>query len=370
MRKNFSVVSLGEVIRHRQEFIQIDDLETYKRCRVQLHAKGIVLRDIISGAEIKTKKQQVCHTGEFLVAEIDAKVGGFGIVPEELDGAIVSSHYFLFQLDERKLDKRFLDYFIRTPDFREQVNAQGSTNYAAIRPKNVLGYKIPLPLFTEQRRIVARIEELTAKTKEANKLRQHTVEEAEAFFKSFRSKCLSDALDKYGGKSLGSLISMSSGEGLTSNQLDDYLEYPVYGGGGFIGYYSRYLFEEPKIVIGRVGARCGCIFVTKPKSWVTDNALYLSKISDCLDMKYLIHALNNIDLRRQANQAAQPVLSQKKINPITIPVPPLSEQHRIVVYLDNLQTKVDTLRCLQDETKVELDALLPSILDKAFKGKL
>jgi type I restriction enzyme S subunit len=49
------------------------------------------------------------------VAEIDAKVGGFGIVPETLDGAIVSSHYFLFGLDESKLDRRFLDYFIRTP---------------------------------------------------------------------------------------------------------------------------------------------------------------------------------------------------------------------------------------------------------------
>ena len=49
------------------------------------------------------QKQQVCQTGEFLVAEIDAKVGGFGIVPPELEGAIVSSHYFLFVIDEAKL---------------------------------------------------------------------------------------------------------------------------------------------------------------------------------------------------------------------------------------------------------------------------
>ena len=159
----WSSAPLASAIQYRKEFIQIDDLSTYKRCRVQLHAQGIVLRDEVPGAEIKTKRQQVCKVGDFLVAEIDAKVGGFGIVPDELDGSIVSSHYFLFEVNEKVLSRRFLDFFIRTPAFREQVAAQGSTNYAAIRPGDVLGYKIPLPPLPEQRRIVARIESLATK---------------------------------------------------------------------------------------------------------------------------------------------------------------------------------------------------------------
>src|SRR5712691_3784404 len=108
MSKQWPKVRLGEVLRYRKEFITIDDLPTYKRPRVQLHVQGIVLRDQVRGAFIKTKTQQVCRTGEFLVAEIDAKVGGFGIVPDSLDGSIVSSHYFLFVIDEAKLDRRFL----------------------------------------------------------------------------------------------------------------------------------------------------------------------------------------------------------------------------------------------------------------------
>src|SRR2546426_10414258 len=147
-------VRLGEVLRHRKEFVAIDALTTYRRPRVQLHAQGIVLRDEVPGALIKTKTQQVCRAGEFLVAEIDAKVGGFGIVPESLEGSIVSSHYFLFVIGESKLDRRFLDFFIRTPAFREQVAAQGSTNYAAIRPSYVLGYEIALPPLADQRRWV------------------------------------------------------------------------------------------------------------------------------------------------------------------------------------------------------------------------
>ncbi|MEZ6064146.1 MAG: hypothetical protein R3B90_00215 [Planctomycetaceae bacterium] len=152
-RNAWPLVPLGDVVTHRKEFICIDDLTRYKRCRVQLHAKGVVLRDEVEGAVIKTKSQQVCREDEFLVAEIDAKVGGFGIVPAELDGAVVSSHYFLFTPHSEKLLPSFLDYYSRTPSFREQVSARGSTNYAAIRPSHVLGYSIPLPPISEQRRL-------------------------------------------------------------------------------------------------------------------------------------------------------------------------------------------------------------------------
>jgi restriction endonuclease S subunit len=157
MSKQWPTARLGEVLRHRKKFVTIDDVMIYRRPRVQLHAQGIIPRDEVPGALIKTKQQQVCRAGEFLVAEIDAKVGGFGIVPSALDGAIVNSHDFLFEIDPIRLDRRFLDYFIRTPAFRDQVEAQGSTNYAAIQPAHVLGYEIPLPPLAEQRRVVARI---------------------------------------------------------------------------------------------------------------------------------------------------------------------------------------------------------------------
>lgn len=164
--KAWPVVSLAEVLRHRKEFITIDDTQQYKRCRVQLHAKGVLLRDTVSGTDIKTKKQQVCRAGEFLVAEIDAKMGGFGLVPDALEGAVVSSHYFLFEIDDALLDKRYLDHYCRTERFRVQVEAQGSTNYAAIRPADVLAYTIPLPSLAEQQILVARLDALAEKTRQ------------------------------------------------------------------------------------------------------------------------------------------------------------------------------------------------------------
>jgi type I restriction enzyme S subunit len=63
-------------------------------------------------------------------------------------------------------------------------------------------------------------------------------------------------------------------------------------------------------------------------------------------------------------------LSVGRIKSISVPVPPLAEQRRIVAGLDALQAEVDALKRLQAETAAELDALLPAILDRAFKGEL
>lgn len=153
-------IKLGEVITHRKEFITIDNSIEYKRCRVQVHRKGVVLRDVIKGILINTKKQQVCRNGDFLVAEIDAKVGGYGFVPKELEGAIVSSHYFLFDVDETKMLKSYLAWIIKTDIIQEQINSKGSTNYAAIRPSHVLNFEIPLPSIRGQEILVERINKI------------------------------------------------------------------------------------------------------------------------------------------------------------------------------------------------------------------
>lgn len=234
-----------------------------------------------------------------------------------------------------------------------------------------IGLIPPVPqVLEEQRRIVAKIEKLAAKIEEAECLRKQTNYEIEAFSKSFESAAFHRFSGRYTQEPLKDLISMSSGKQLNKAELDDSYEFAVYGGGGYVGRYNRFLFEDAKIGIGRVGARCGCVYLTEPNAWITDNSLYVTEYSDRLDMDYLVFALRSLDLRKQANQSAQPVVSQKRINPLRIPVPPKKEQRRIIRYLNDLEAKVDSLKQLQSQTAAELDALLPSILDKAFKGEL
>ncbi|MCB1130002.1 MAG: restriction endonuclease subunit S [Verrucomicrobiae bacterium] len=391
--KEWNTVRLGDVIAHRKEFIDIDDLQIYKRPRVQLHAKGIVLRDVVEGALIKTKRQQVCQAGEFLVAEIDAKVGGFGIVPEQLGGALVSSHYFLFTIDETKLDRSFLDYFIRTPAFRDQVEAQGSTNYAAIRPAHVLGYEIPLPPLAEQRRIVARIEALAAQIDEAKRLRKEAVEEAEALFGAEAGKRLTDCFPTRRMDELCSLVTDGT------HQTPRYVEE---GGHTFLSAQNvkpfRFMPEVHRKVstedyegcIRRAAPKRGDVLMTRVGAGIgeaavmnqdLDFAFYVSLAlmrpdPEFILPEYLVHWLNSPDGRASSRREtlgkghSQGNLNLKLLRGFNVPLPPLPEQRRIVAELDALQAEVDGLKHLQSETAAELDALLPAILDRAFKGQL
>lgn len=387
---------LGAAIQPRKEFIEIDDFRTYKRCRVQLHAKGIVLRDVISGSDIKTKKQQVCRTGEFLVAEIDAKVGGFGIVPPDLDGAIVSSHYFLFEVNEHFLEKQFLDYFVRTPAFRDQVSAQGSTNYAAIRPGHVLEYKIPLLPLSEQRRIVARIEELAIKIEEARGLRQQAAKEAEALL-------YSTLFERFNGVSKNGAPKVSIAEtaailrGRGPSYLDGSGRHAVnqkcvrWGGvetshakevsSDWLRTLPSTLFlQESDLLVNSTGeGTIGRACVVTPNAVglpFDSHVLVVRTDQDRMVPSFLAYFLQSpggqaeIELSKGAKTTKQTELGVKKLGRVLVPLPTAMEQYHIVADLDSLQAKVGSLKRLQAETAAELDALLPSVLDRAFKGEL
>jgi hypothetical protein len=77
-----------------------------------------------------------------------------------------------------------------------------------------------------------------------------------------------------------------------------------------------------------------------------------------------------IQIADEKTGTGQPNLNGSKLAKLKVPVPPLPEQRRIVAYLDGLQAQVDALKKLQSETAAELDALIPSILDRAFRGEL
>jgi len=393
MSKAWPLVKLGEVISQRKEFITIDDAQEYMRCRVKLHAKGIVLRDRVTGSEIKTKQQQVCRAGEFLVAEIDAKVGGFGIVPDELEDSIVSSHYFLFTIDSAKLNKKFLDFYSKTPTFREQVNAKGSTNYAAIRPQEVLNYTIPLPPLAEQQRIVAKIERLAGKIKEARKINERRSEETELLryssLRKFRNKVLNSS--EYKKDKLGLITKITAG-GTPSRDNPSYwngnipwiktgelLDNDIESSQEFITEIgikdsSTKIFPQDTILIalygqGQTRGRTGRLLIPAATNQACCAIFPNNSKFEPRYIQYWLRSLY-VELREKAKGGAQPNWNSSTIKNIEIALPPLLVQHHIVNYLDNLQAKIDHLKIIQAQTTTQLDALLPSILDKAFKGEL
>ena len=401
MSAKWPEVPLGDVLTHRKEFIRVDDAREYLRCRVQLHARGVVLRDRIEGAFIKTKSQQVCRAGEFLVAEIDAKVGGYGIVPLDLDGSIVSSHYFLFTVNPERVDARFLDYYSKTAGFRDQVRAQGSTNYAAIRPQHVLGYTIPLPALPEQRRIVAKIEQLAAKMGEARSLRERAAEarkavvpnEASVIFETLRGRPWI-AIGKLGEGRGNPVQTGPFGAQLHTSDFTD-TGVPVLNVGNVCAdglrlvqvdhvlpekalQLRRYSLKANDLLFARTGATLGkvCLVPTPCDGWLMTGHLFRVRLDvrHCLP-EFAFAALRYVEnVRSQVfgsvRGATRPGFNTGLLSRVTIPVPSLTEQERIVAYLRGLQTRSDQLGDLQAMTAAALDAMMPAILDRAFKGEL
>ena len=344
---------------------------------------------------IKTKRQQACRTGEFLVAEIDAKVGGFGIVPELLDDGIVSSHYFLYEINESKLDRNFLGFFIQTRTFRDQVEAQGSTNYAAIRPTDVLGYQIPLPPLVEQKRVVALIEELFAKVNEARSLREQTIEDAEALLRSHCHEVFS-ALDlRCPPREFGSFhphVTSGPRDWGKHYDTDGYRFYRAQDIGpiGKILENSKAFIIPPPGGQGRsampqggdlllviTGATVGRVSVfgeEQEPGFVSQHVAICRLPSGEVNPQFALWGLRapngQTQLLGQQYGQGKPGLNLSNIRSLRLPFPPLHEQQKIVEALDALQSQVDGLKRLYSESSAELGAMLPAILARAFEGEL
>lgn len=376
----FPPTKFSTFLAHRKEFVRIDDIQLYKRARVQLHWKGIVLRDKVEGALIKTKEQQVARAGELLVAEIDAKVGGVGIVSPELNGAIVSSHYFLFQIDESKCLRPWLDWFVRSGGLADQFSARGSTNYAAIRPHHVLNCEIPLPPLDEQRRIVALIEEMAVRIAGSQRLRDESLETSASIVVSLHVNLSGQRM-----VSLRNILTLDERRiPVSSNGTYPQVGIKGFGGGLFArgaldGTQTTYkefnqLFDGA-LVLSQVKGWEGAIAVCEERfagwyaspeyrtfSFIRGEALpeYMSAVvSSPWFYTKLTNLTRGVGARRERTRPEAFLHMQ-------IPMPTVEQQRKAL----HIFEKLNNLKKAQSETSIELDALMPSILSKAFRGEL
>jgi type I restriction enzyme S subunit len=291
------------------------------------------------------------------------------------------------------LDRQFLDFFIRTPAFSDQVLAKGSTNYAAIRHDDVLEYVIPLPSLDEQRRIVARIEELAGKIEGANNLQRQVTEDLATLEPSILAAAYDEAI-RIAGKAerLDDLcLTITDGTHVTPTYVSrgvPFLSVKDITSGTIMFDNTRFITPEEHAALTR---RCkperGDVLLTKvgttgfAKAIDVDRefsifvSLALLKLNKTrLDPMFTEYMLNSSRLKEYSLAGTRGVgnknLVLKFIRDFPMPAPPLSEQSRIVSYLGALRKNVGELRNLQYEIDNDLDMILPAILDKAFKGEL
>ncbi len=138
------------------------------------------------------------------------------------------------------------------------------------------------------------------------------------------------------------VASLRSGESITSNDISDSGEYPVYGGNGVRGYTSSHTHEGEYPLIGRQGALCGNINYASGKFWASEHAVVVH-VREGHVVRWLGEVLRSMDLNQYSQSAAQPGISVEVIENLPIPVPPEFEQEVIAAYLDRETARIDRL---------------------------
>jgi type I restriction enzyme S subunit len=134
--------------------------------------------------------------------------------------------------------------------------------------------------------------------------------------------------------------------------------------------------EKGDVLYSKDGATRGvpCFVDTEREFNIFVSVALIKPLRDRLDGRYLCHLLNSSWVKERMVDKSKgdmiPHIVLREIRQFPVPLPPLPEQRRIVTYLDNLQTKADDMKRLREGAIKELDAMLPSILNKAFKGEL
>lgn len=174
--KKYELAKIGAFLIKSRDVVKIEDGQEYKRVTVKIRNGGVTLRDIEKGENIGTKKQYRAKAGQFIVSKIDARNGAFGIIPSELDGAVVTNDFPLFTVNEKAILSQFLVLITTTKEFIKfaQSCSSGTTNRQRMDIDLFLQQKIPLPSLQEQERIVTayqtKIQEAETLEKEANDL--------------------------------------------------------------------------------------------------------------------------------------------------------------------------------------------------------
>ena len=297
-------------------------------------------------------------------------------------------------VDESKVDRRFLFWalHVRVPSISATSDSVGRETYKA---EQILTIPIPLPPFSEQRRIVARIDELTGKIQNAHNIRQQAARETETLILNQAGQVFLRLSDRYPSCEFGSFsphVTSGPRNWAKHYEKSGYRFYRAQdiGANGQVPHDSKVFISPPPGEQGRLamlvrgdlmlvitGATVGRVTVFREglePGFVSQHVAICRLPTDSVDPEFALWGLRSpvgqAQLLGQRYGQGKPGLNLSNIRALRLSFPPLSEQRRIVAELEVLQVKADALKRLQAETTAELEALLPSILDKAFKGEL
>lgn len=388
-------VSLGELLTLERRPVKVMPDGQYQEIGIYCFGRGIFHKTPRSGVEVGDKDLFQIRDGDFILQVTFAWEGAVALASRADDGLYGSVRFPTFRVDEAKCYSPFLVHYFRTPEGREQLTricpgSAGRNRVLSI--KRIPEVTVPLPPLSEQRRIVAKIDALAAKIEEARALRTKSQQALELLCDVGASRVFDEAT-RFGTRRLRELVRLQGG-GTPSKSN------PLYWGGS-IPWISPKDMKRPElndatdhitdaavansatslvapgavlvVVRGMILAHTVPVALLRVPATINQDMKAMLPVN-CLRAEYLRAALwawndRIVKLVEKSTHDTRKLETDKLLD-FEIPVPPIQTQQAIVAQVNCWREKADTVSSIQSQTAAELDALLPAILDRAFRGEL
>lgn len=376
------LVRLGEVAEQFSEYVTELEPRPYKKLSVKLYGRGVVLDKPADGAEVRMTRHQIASADQVIVSEIWAKRGALGIVPPEGAGALCTSHFFLFDLDQSQISVDWFRYLTVANYFEPELGsaARGTTGYASVRPKRFLDVRIPLPPLAEQQRIVARLDRVAGLV--AARARAVSAMEADmqAMLAKAFARCIADAPRR----------PIAEVAPLTRRPVEIQPDgaYPELG----VRSFGRGTFHKPVLPGAEVGSKKlfeivpgdlvfnivfaweGAVAIAQPaNSGRVGSHRFLTCVPEpaIATADFLLFYFQSPEGLQRLGEASpggagrNRTLGLKKLEAIEVPVPSLETQR----WFDRLQAKARRIRAIRAASAQDADALVPALLHEIFGAR-
>ncbi len=375
MKTHWNEVRLGELLLPARSSISLLSDHIYSQITIRINHKGIQERGKKIGSEIGSN-QFLATAGQFIISRIDARNGAMGIVPEGLNGAIVTNDFLLFDCQSDLLDPNYLNYLSQTAFFDKECQraSEGTTNRVRLQLPRFYNILIPLPPLDEQQRIVAKLDAVKTGLTELEQLRARQNHDIKALLNKLFEKLFSEAiLVAVGEVLIGKRNNVSIEPTQTYQQITVRMDHKGVVlrqliKGSEVGS-AQLLTNENDFIISKIDARNGAMGLVPADldGGIVTNDFPLYSFSERIRPGFFSFVVNTRYFDEACKNASEGTTNRKrlktsKFESILIPLPALAEQDSLLQLLNIL----GQLQAQQVAGAGLMAQLMPSLLARAF----
>jgi type I restriction enzyme S subunit len=378
-------IPLSELLADASREERPEPSKEYSLLGARWYAKGLYTKAVKTGSEIKASRLYRVQAGDFVYNRLFAWKGSFAVASDENDGCFVSNEFPCFAVNRERLIPEFLWYYFTREEAWNRAFGLSTgatpTSRNRLKEASLLAMMVPLPPLKEQRSIVAKIESLAAKISEARSLRASSDDGCDQL-------CRAILRDERWGPpiptSMSDLVTWRKPHvSVVATETYDFAGVYCFGRGVFRGQRrtgTEFAYKQltqiragefiyPKLMawegaLAVIPEECDGLFVSPEFPLFTINEDRV--LPEVLDVYFRSPAV----WPSLSGASTGTNVRRKRLNPsdflkYQFPLPTRKAQLAVRA----VRSRMNELRPLQQQ-KAQLDALLPSILDRAFKGAL